>query len=214
MRQETAVLFDLGDVLVKLRFERGLSRFVALAGGRLVLPSEAEGLFSSETALAFNRGDIAPEGFFAWVCETLGCPGLPVSACIDAWCDIFDPWPEMESLAEESLAAGHRVYLLSNTDPIHFRYLCEKRPFLTRLSGHCLSFEVRHVKPEAEFFTAALTRFGLAPSGCAFVDDRPSNVEAARALGIPSMVHEGDVEKVRAFLAERGVRLPRGTAIA
>lgn len=42
----------------------------------------------------------------------------------------------------------------------------------------------------------------------------PGDVEAARSLGLPSLVHAGDSEKVRAFLIERGVRLLRETATA
>lgn len=227
-----AVLFDLGNVLIRLRFERGWARMRALAAGAspeearaagraahaegdpprttapvpppLALPGPAARWLTAH-AEDYNRGLVAPEEFLAGLAAALGRPDLGFDACAEAWCDIFDPWPEMESLAAEALAAGHPVYLLSNTDAVHYQYLRQRVPLLDRFTGHHLSYEVRLAKPDPRYFETALARFGLAAGACTFVDDREDNCEAATALGIPSLVHRGDPAAVRAFLVSRGV---------
>jgi FMN phosphatase YigB (HAD superfamily) len=229
---KTAVLFDLGNVLVRLRFERGWARMRALAAGAspeeaariavrepgdgkpprttapvpppLALP-ETAARYLSARAEDYNRGLVPPPEFLAGLAAALGRPDLPFEACVDAWCDIFDPWPEMESLAEAALAAGHPVYLLSNTDPVHYEYLRRRTPVLDRFTGHHLSYEVHLAKPDPRYFETALARFGLSPEACAFVDDRGDNCAAALSVGIPSFVHRGDPEEVRRFLVGRGV---------
>jgi len=199
----TTVLFDLGNVLVRLNLERGLAHFRKLS--ERPLPSlEQSLLFFSDAALAFNRGELDSEGFLEELRRQLSLSASP-EAIQAAWCDIFDPWPEMESLAERVLGAGHPAFLLSNTDPLHFRFLSARMPVLGRLTGLHLSYDARVMKPDPAYFRAAIERLSLAPERCAFVDDRPDNVEAARSVGIPSCVHTGDVRAVESFLRERGV---------
>lgn len=202
-----AVFFDLGDVLVKLRFERGLRRFAEAAGCDRALAADATSVYMGETAHRYYAGDIEPRAFFEGLRTALGCGELAVEACIEAWCDIFDPWPEMEALAGAVIDAGHPTYLLSNTEPIHYELLRGRMPVLGRFTDLHLSYEVRLAKPDPRYWLSALERFGLAAEGCLFVDDRLENVEAARALGIRSCPQRGDVDEVRRFLRENGVEV-------
>jgi FMN phosphatase YigB (HAD superfamily) len=203
---KTAVLFDLGNVLVRLDMARGLARLRSLSG-RGPASLEEAAVFFGAPALACNRGELGPDAFIDALAAAVGATGLARATLRDVWCDIFTPWPEMEALAERVLAAAHPAYLLSNTDPIHFEWLARRMPVLGRLDGLHLSYEVGRLKPDPAFFTSALERFGLEAARCAFLDDRPENVEAARSVGIPAQVHRGDLDEVRAFLASRGVTL-------
>lgn len=210
MAAQPAVLFDLGNVLVRLNMERGLARLRALAGPRASagLQLQYEQVFLSHSALAFNRGDLGPDAFLDFVRTQLDLAEAPREALAAAWCDIFDLYPEMEALADEVLALGHPAYLASNTDPLHFAHLTPRMPLLGRLTGLHLSYEARLIKPDPDFFRAALARFGLEPQHCAYLDDRPEHVAAARGLGIPSHLHdfaERGVRSARAFLRTQGV---------
>lgn len=206
---QPAVLFDLGNVLVRLNLERGLARLKALAGPRAPAPLEQAHLFFSEASLSCNRGDLGPEAFLDHLRKQLDLgPATSREALAGAWCDIFDPYPEMEALADEVLQLGHPAYLASNTDPLHFAYLSPRMPVLGRLTGLHLSYEARLIKPDPAFFRAALARFGLEAQRCAYLDDRPEHVAAARGLGIPSHLHdysEQGVGSARAFLRAQGV---------
>lgn len=207
MRQPS-VLFDLGNVLVHLDFPRGLAHLRRLAGARAPPDLEAAALFLDDASLACNQGEATPDEFLATLAERLGDPELPRARLAEAWCDIFTPWPEMEALADEVLAAGHAAYLASNTDPLHVAFLSVQMPLLRRLTGLFLSYEARLLKPDPAYFRALLARFGLEARACVYLDDRPEHVEAARALGIRGLVHGGDAALARAFLKAQGVALP------
>jgi FMN phosphatase YigB (HAD superfamily) len=198
------VLFDLGNVLVRLDMPRGLAHFRRLAPQRVPDTLEQAAVFFSEASLGCNRGTVSPEDFVKTLARQLGDPKLSFSRLVDAWCDIFIPWPEMESLVEEVLTAGHRAYLASNTDPIHWAYLASCIGVLQRMDGIFLSFETGLLKPDPTFFRALLERFGLAAADCVYLDDRADNVEAARSLGIRGCVHT-DAVATRAFLRDNGV---------
>ncbi|WP_373044263.1 HAD family hydrolase [Vulgatibacter sp.] len=202
-----AVFFDLGDVLVHLRLERGLQRFADLARCTLAEVRDAASVYHGEQAHRCYAGEISTEAFLRGLTARLGCPELAPALAVEAWCDIFDLWPEMESLAAEVIEAGHPTYLLSNTEPVHFELLRKQIPVLGRFTDLHLSYEVRAAKPDPRFYRLALERFSLPASSCLFVDDREENVEAARREGIGAVLHRGDVDEVRAFLRENGVRI-------
>lgn len=69
------------------------------------------------------------------------------------------------------------------------------------LSGAVISSEVRSRKPDAAIYRRLLDACGKAPADILFVDDRPKNVQAARALGITSI--EFDAETGYRDLAAR-----------
>ncbi len=200
-----AVLFDLGDVLCRLRFERGLVRLRAL--GVPGAAAEAERAFVSDLAREFNLGRHPTEGFLQRLGARLGRGELSSDVVAEAWCDVFDPWPEMTSLAEEVLAAGHPVWVLSNTDPLHFATLRRQVPLLGRVTGLFLSYERGLAKPDPQYFTAFLEHAGLPAEACLFLDDRADNVAAAERCGIVAHRHDGDVAAARAFLVRGGVAL-------
>lgn len=199
-----AILFDLGNVLVRLDLERGLSRMKKLGRGRSFLPLQTTGVFFSEASLACNRGEISTEQFLKALQDSLGVD-VSADAVREIWCDIFSPWPEMERLAEEVINSGHKVYLLSNTDPIHFQFLAKRISVLSRFAGLHLSYEVGLLKPDPAYFRLALQRFDLQPQNCIFIDDRPEHVESARSVGINALVHRGEVAEVREFLHQQGI---------
>lgn len=202
-----AVFFDLGDVLVHLQLERGLARFAELAGRTLAHVRDTAAVYHGDWAHACYAGEVSTDAFLRGLAVQLGCPDLPLPLAREAWCDIFEPWPEMEALAGAVIDAGHPTYLLSNTEPLHFSLLRERMPVLGRFTGLHLSYDVRAAKPDARYYRLALERFSLRGEDCLFVDDREENVEAARREGIRSVLHRGDVAEVRAFLRANGVEI-------
>ena len=204
--RDPTVLFDLGNVLVRLDLERGLERLRRLAPASAPASLEIAAAFFSPASLACNRGELSPEQFLDALASQLGLGPDAHAALAAAWCDIFTRWPEMEWLAAATLAAGHRTFVLSNTDPLHYAWLSARLPILRQASGVFLSYEAGLIKPDPEFFRVALRRLGLEAARCVFLDDKPDNVEAARSVGIPAEVMgEGHKDAVR-FLGEHGVR--------
>jgi FMN phosphatase YigB (HAD superfamily) len=197
-----AVVFDLGNVLVRLDYARAAARFSRLRGVQIDL----EALYELPEVEALGRGTISPAALFDALERHLAVRLDPGSWC-DAWCDLFTPWPEMEALAGAVIDAEHPAFLASNTDRLHFEYVKARMPVLDRMRGRHLSYEVGALKPEPSFFEGLLDRFGLRAGECVFLDDRPENVAAARAFGIRSLVFAGDVGTAYTFLREAGVRI-------
>ena len=69
-----------------------------------------------------------------------------------------------------------------------------------------LSAQWKLLKPEPAYYQEALRHFGLRAEECLFIDDTPTNVEAAVRAGIGGVVFHADAVLLRAELRARGVR--------
>lgn len=97
--------------------------------------------------------------------------------------------PEHRLRELRELRKRHKVYLLSNTNPIMWDGKI-KREFrkegLERedyFDGMVTSFEARSMKPDAEIFRYAINKLGIKPEETLFLDDSQANLDAAAALG-------------------------------
>jgi putative hydrolase of the HAD superfamily len=132
---------------------------------------------------AYDRATVTVDAYWA------GVLGEPVErAAIEAlialdvasWLHLNPPAVEAVGRARQR---GLRLALLSNAphevadavDAAEFAAMFEQRIFSCRLGL---------VKPEPAIYAGALELLGADPADVIFVDDRPANVEAARALGI------------------------------
>ncbi len=52
------------------------------------------------------------------------------------------------------------------------------------------SYELGFIKPEAPIYQHAIEGLGVEPAEALFLDDRPENVEGARAAGIHAVVFD------------------------
>lgn len=101
-------------------------------------------------------------------------------------------WPEMvrgavagtEELLRDLHAAGAPMTALSNWPADTFWVARERFAVLEVFTDVVVSGFVGLAKPDPEIYRLALSRAGVPASACAFVDDRPENVDAAAALGI------------------------------
>jgi 2-haloacid dehalogenase len=103
-----------------------------------------------------------------------------------------DRWPEMlagpvtgtVTILSELVAAGMPVYALSNWSADTFPIARQQFEFLSWFQGIVLSGEVRMVKPDPAIFRHLIDTYRLRPRATVFVDDSPTNVAAARELGM------------------------------
>ncbi len=175
-----ALALDLGNVLVKVDHFRFCRRLAEAAG---LTPEEVYArVFESNLEPGFDTGRLSPEDFHRRVQEDFGV-ALPFPRFCSWWNDIFDPMEGMAELVEQ-LAARYPLYLVSNTNALHFAYIRERYPLLEAFRDFILSFEVGSRKPEPAIYQALIRRTGLPPSQCLFVDDKPPFVAAAREQGL------------------------------
>jgi putative hydrolase of the HAD superfamily len=175
-----AIAFDLGNVLVKADHFRFCRPFAALAG---LTPDEVYArVFGSELEPGYDTGRITSEEFYRRVMTAFGL-ALPYSRFCALWNDIFAPLEDMEETVAR-LAALYPLYLLSNTNPLHFQYIKEHYPLLRHFRRFILSYEVGSRKPEPGIFQALIREMGQPPERCLYLDDLPPFVEAAAGHGL------------------------------
>jgi len=174
-----ALAFDLGNVLIRVDHHRFCRRLAAAAG---LDPEEVYArIFLSGLEPSFDCGRLSPEEFYRQVLHQVPAP-LPYPEFCRLWCDIFTPFPAMEELVRR-LKGRLPLFLVSNTNALHFPYIWERFPLVHGFSGYLLSYRLNSRKPEPAFYEALAREIGNDPAACLFVDDKLPFVEAARIHG-------------------------------
>ncbi|MGW4482339.1 HAD family hydrolase [Amycolatopsis sp. NPDC004368] len=106
--------------------------------------------------------------------------------------------PSSLELLEALSEAGAALALLSNA-PSSFGQWVREQEWAKLFRVTLFSGDVKFAKPDAEIFRLLLEKLGAKPEDCLFFDDRESNVEGARAVGIRAHLWDG-VEAARAAL--------------
>jgi putative hydrolase of the HAD superfamily len=188
------VVFDYGEVLS--RPNANLPKLAATLGAPL-------GDFERAYWPARQRWDAGCGDLEYW--RSVGdALGLPVDeAKADELTEIdVEGWghldPSAKALVEELSAAGRPLALLSNA-PVGFARWVRAQDWVRHFRVTLFSGDFGCVKPDAEIFRILLGRLGAAPGDCVFFDDRQSNVDGARAVGIEAYRWDG-AEHARARL--------------
>jgi putative hydrolase of the HAD superfamily len=115
--------------------------------------------------------------------------------------------PAMRQLVHD-LRPSVRLAILSNTAVRNMdRWLAEEHDMAGVFEVVVGSADVGLAKPEPEIYQLVLERLGLPPEKTLFIDDMQRNIEAAQALGIPSIGFTSP-EELRAELELRGLLEP------
>jgi putative hydrolase of the HAD superfamily len=107
------------------------------------------------------------------------------------WNNIFYDSPEVNELIKNLKARNFPVFLLSNTNEIHFAHIIEKFPVVHLLDEWILSFEVGAKKPKRRIFEAVFEKTDVRPERVLYIDDVAEYVDAACALGMQGLVFRG-----------------------
>ena len=199
------LLFDYGGVLVDLDKQRCIRAFEALGFDiRPYLGTYAQAGFFSE----LERGAISVEGFCDKIREAAGNESLSDTDICNAWKDYLTgvPAERLEMLLK--IARHYPVYLLSNTNTIHWK-MAEEDYF--NFQGHTvddffrkkfLSFEIGAEKPSEEIYQAVIDGIGCEPSDILFFDDSDVNCDAARKMGLQARVAPANSACLSFFTAD------------
>jgi HAD superfamily hydrolase (TIGR01509 family) len=118
----------------------------------------------------------------------------------DLWALYFQPRPNRKVIETiHALKTEARVVVGTNTIAPHYLHHSRNGDYdvFDRVyASHLMGL----VKPDPAFYTHILDREGCAPAETVFIDDAEVNVEAARKLGIHSLLFEG-APKLRRDLA-------------
>lgn len=193
-------LFDLGNTLIKLAYERVLEnvcRSAALTRDELVEILEEPGGYRD-----MERGAVTFREFYEFIADKAGYRGS-LHDFHEIWSDFFDgPIAGSEDLLER-IRAKYRVAFLSNSNEVHAELIPRRFSSLFRKDDRFVfSHRFRVAKPDPEMFRRALEVIGALPQNVVFIDDLIENVLAARAEGIRSFQFIDAVQLKRELTAE------------
>jgi putative hydrolase of the HAD superfamily len=118
----------------------------------------------------------------------------------------FRPEPLMVTAVRAVRAAGRQTALLSNSWGVDYpRAEWPKLFDVVVISG-----DVGMRKPEPAIYLHVARLMGRRPEECLFVDDLPSNVAAAEAVGMWAIRHVSPEDTVRRLEARFGVQIRAG----
>jgi len=171
-------LIDIGRVLLDFDFEPSLARLLP-PGERDVAGALARFLDKRD---AFEAGAMTEDAYIAMALELLGSPASHDEFRY-AWRHIFTPNEPMWQEVRELAAAGHRLILFSNTNPIHCPWIFEVFSDFALFDAAVLSFEVGSIKPEPAIYQSAIATHQLDPATTLYIDDLADNIATGRAHG-------------------------------
>jgi putative hydrolase of the HAD superfamily len=192
-----ALLFDLGNVIIDIDFERAFAIWAAHAG---VPAAELAARYSfDEPYRRHERGEILAAEYYASLRRSLGI-ALTDAQFEQGWNAILVG----EKREVTSLLAGlHQripTYMFSNSNATHqahwnAHHALAVAPFRRVF----VSSDIGMRKPEARAFLHVAKEIGAPPEEILFFDDIIDNIEGARAVGMQA-VHVASARDVQAAL--------------
>jgi len=192
-----ALLFDLGNVIIDIDFERAFAIWAAHAG---VPAAELAVRYSfDEPYQRHERGEILATEYYASLRRSLGI-ALTDAQFEQGWNAILVG----EKREVTSLLAGlHQripTYMFSNSNATHQTHWNAHHAQAVAPFRHVfVSSDIGMRKPEARAFLHVAKEIGAPPEEILFFDDIIDNVEGARAIGMQA-VHVTSARDVQAAL--------------
>ena len=90
---------------------------------------------------------------------------------------------DLMALVSQLRARGMRCFVASTQEEYRAGYLEREMGFGRLFDGLFFSCRLGCEKPDPAFYREVQSSIGIAPEGILFLDDKPVNVDAARALG-------------------------------
>lgn len=202
------IMLDMGKVLLEIDPRRFAEHMRGLTG---MDEKELARIFLHNGLVPkYETGRLDDGEFHREVCAKCGIE-IGREDFEKVWNSIFARQPILPDRLLSYLSTRAQLWIVSNTNRLHFDFISTRYSFLRHFRGYVLSHEVGFLKPDPRIFQHALKRAQAKPSETFFVDDQLANVEAARRLGMDA------VQFVSAFrfeeeLRRRGILPPSATA--
>ena len=110
------------------------------------------------------------------------------------------------ALMEDVKKAGYVLGILSNMPHDFLVWARENIPVFSLPQVNLFSCEVNLIKPEEAIYRKLLSMLNMESAEVVFFDDKPENIEGAKAMGIQALLWENP-ENARRALTSLGVKL-------
>ncbi len=192
MQKVENVIFDLGGVLLDIDYNLTRVAFEKLGVAHfdeMYSQANADKLFQK-----LETGVVTEDEFYNHLNQSTGLHLSPK--------EIREAWNAMLlSFREESLdflgqiSKSYKIYLLSNTNKIHFTSFYEiynqkerKKSFEQYFINAFYSFEIGLRKPDVDCYEWVLKELEIEPQKTLFIDDSVKNIEGANRVGLQTVL--------------------------
>jgi 2-haloacid dehalogenase len=102
------------------------------------------------------------------------------------------PVAEGNAILDRLIEEDFPCYGLTNWSSETYRMAQDLMPFLRHMKYTAVSGDLKMGKPKPEIFEHLLDVIGKPAEACAFIDDSPTNIAAAKQLGINAVLFKND----------------------
>ena len=190
------IVFDLGGVLVDLDFKAAINGLQQ--AGFANVKEQLQTLHQGGIFQKFELGEMSADEFRTAIREN-STVELTDDEVDNLWNAMLLEIPREKLELILDLRGKYMVYLLSNTNSIHWDYVCKNafnyRGFRVNdyFEETFLSYEMHLAKPDKAIYEKVLQDANLLPEETLFIDDSEANCKAAEEVGIHAHhYHIGD----------------------
>lgn len=199
------LIFDAGHVLIDFDWKLVKSGFAERARRPYQDLASVMGHMSS---LGYEHGRISTLDFLAELNSQLQSD-LTLEEFKAIWIVSLEENLAMAKLLQLLKTQVSKMYLLSNTNEIHWNEIHSRFNIARHFDELVLSHTIGLAKPEPEIYEHVLELSGVPASKSLFVDDLETNIRAAEQLGINSILFRG-VDDFKTQLQSYGFSLTNG----
>lgn len=194
MQKIEAVIFDLGGVILDIDYNltrKAFEKLGVIHFNEMYSQVSADKLFRG-----LETGKIKESNFYS---EFNGCTGFSLTPkqISKAWNAMLLTFREDSLLFLNDIKSSYRLFLLSNTNEIHYNmfkkiYHAKPRPiaFEDFFEKAYYSFKIGMRKPDNEIYEHVLEKNNLTPRTTMFIDDSVQNINAAKNIGMQTILLE------------------------
>jgi putative hydrolase of the HAD superfamily len=184
-------VFDLGNVILPFDHRQIAAKLHrSMRDKKLFTPEDIfTFMFGDDEGLIniYETGQISSEEFFGRLKERYKLD-MTFDGFRDIWNPIFWENPEVNDAIMYLKSESYPVFLLSNTNELHFSYIIERYPIVHVMDEWILSFEAGVKKPDKRIYDMIFEKMDVDNNDVFYIDDIEQYVKAAKGFGIQGMV--------------------------
>ena len=184
-------VFDLGNVILPFDHRQIAAKLHGSMRDKTLFTSDDifTFMFGDDEGLIniYETGQISSEEFFGQLKERYKLD-MTFDGFGDIWNPIFWENPEVNDAIMYLKSESYPVFLLSNTNELHFSYIIERYPIVHVMDEWILSFEAGVKKPDKRIYDMIFEKMDVNNNEVFYIDDIERYVKAAKGLGIQGMV--------------------------
>ena len=205
LEHKKALIFDFGNVIINIDFNRTFEAFQQLFGNEYDRIMQQ---YKQQNLHAFIESNEVTAEEMAKMFSSFSTTEFTAKQIATAWNALLLNLPEERLDLLQNLSKKYSLYLLSNTNKVHIDKIfgdLEQRfgenPLYNIFTELFLSYKMDAVKPNVELYKQVLAAIPFSADECLFFDDLQENLNGAKLLGIDGQLVTKETGIIELFKA-------------